>query len=69
MATGGIVAGVAIGVFVTRYLQSVLYEVAAFDVKTYLAGALLLLLTAILGAYVPARRSSRVDPLIAVRSE
>jgi len=69
MALGGIAAGIAVGLFVTRYLQSTLYGVSHVDGLAYVSGAVVLLLAALLGAYVPARRSSRVDPMLVIRSE
>ena len=46
-----------------------LYGVTPLDPTAYLAGAVLLLVAALLGAYAPARRASRVDPLMAIRGE
>jgi putative ABC transport system permease protein len=69
MAGVGVVVGVLGGAFATKFLQASLYGVSRLDVATYSAGALVTLLIAIVGAYIPARRSSRVDPMIAMRSE
>jgi putative ABC transport system permease protein len=69
MALAGIVAGLMAGSFATHYLHSVLYGVNPFDPATYAAGSVVLFVTAIVGAYIPAHRSSRIDPLIAIRSE
>lgn len=69
MATGGVAAGLVGGVFATRYLQSTLYGVSRLDPLVYALGALVALGTAVLAAYVPARRSSRVDPMVALRAE
>ena len=69
MAAGGIGAGVLGGLFATRYLQATLYGVSRLDPATYAAGAAVALLTALLGAYVPARHSSRIDPMEAIRGE
>jgi putative ABC transport system permease protein len=69
MALGGIAGGIGVGVLATRYLQSTLYGVSHVDALAYASGALVLLLAALLGAYVPARRSSRVDPMVVIRSE
>jgi ABC-type antimicrobial peptide transport system permease subunit len=69
MAGVGVLVGVLGGAFATKFLQASLYGVSRLDVGTYSAGALVTLLIAIMGAYIPARRSSRVDPMIAMRSE
>ena len=69
MAVGGIVVGAVGAAFVTRYLQATLYGVTPMDPVAYGAGAAVLLVTAVLGAYVPARRSSRVDPVLAIRGD
>lgn len=68
-AAVGIVAGVLASVFASRLLESLLYNVAGVDVSAYAVGALFLLTTALLAAFVPARRASRIDPLVAIRSE
>jgi ABC-type antimicrobial peptide transport system permease subunit len=69
MAAGGIVAGLAAGVVVTRYLQSTLYGVSRLDPAVYAAGAAIALLAAILGAAMPARRTNKIDPMTALRVE
>jgi ABC-type antimicrobial peptide transport system permease subunit len=45
------------------------YGLSRFDPVTYVATAALVLLTALAGSYVPARRASRVDPIAALRAE
>ena len=69
MALGGIAAGTIAGLFATRYLEASLYGISRRDPVAYLVGGGVLLAAALLGAYVPARRSSRVDPLLAIRGE
>ena len=69
MAVGGIVAGTIAGLFATKYLEGALYGVSGHDPLAYIAGGVTLLVAALLGAYVPARRSSRVDPIIAIRAD
>ncbi len=69
LAVGGVVLGLLGGAALARFLETFLYGVGARDPMTYTAGALLLLGVALVATWVPARRASRVDPLIAIRAE
>jgi ABC-type antimicrobial peptide transport system permease subunit len=69
MAVGGVLVGVIGSVFASAYVTPLLYDVTRFDAKAYLGASMFLLLIALLGAYLPARRSSRVDPVIALRGQ
>ena len=65
--------GTAIGLMsalaLSRALQSVLFEVKGIDPRIYLGVGLLLFVATLLASWIPARRASRVDPIIALRSE
>jgi len=69
MACAGVVAGLLASLAATRSLRSLLYGVTPFEPVAYVAAATLLLGAALFGAYVPARRASRVDPAIAIRGD
>ena len=65
--------GAAIGVLaaagLTRYLQSMLFELTPLDPPTFLAVAMLFLVVGLTAACLPALRASRVDPLVALRHD
>jgi putative ABC transport system permease protein len=65
----GIVVGVGIAFGLTRLLATLLFEVSATDSKTFVAVASLLTLVALMACYFPARRATRVDPLVALKDE
>ncbi len=65
----GVVLGLVGARLASRLLASMLFGVEPTDPSTYVAVALTLLLTALLAAILPARRASRVDPIVALRSD
>lgn len=70
---GKTLAGLALGLvgslFLTRYLQGLLYEVKPFDPAAFAGVSVLLLAVALLASYLPARQAAKVDPMTALRSE
>jgi len=65
----GAAVGIGVALGVTRYLKSMLYDVHANDPATIASVAILLLFVALAACYVPARRATRVDPMVALRYE
>jgi putative ABC transport system permease protein len=69
LAVAGLVFGLGGTYFVGRAMQSILYEVSAIDPVAVGAVAVVLLVAAVLACYVPARRATRVDAMVALRYE
>lgn len=66
---GGIAVGFIAGLALTRLIKTLLFGTSATDPLTFTAVFLLLVATAVLACYVPARRAAALDPLVALRHE
>ncbi|MGA8166871.1 MAG: ABC transporter permease [Candidatus Acidiferrales bacterium] len=69
LAIVGAAVGIGVALGVTRYLASMLFDVHANDPLTLIAVGVLLVLVALAACYIPARRATRVDPMVALRYE
>jgi len=69
VAVLGVSVGLALAGLTTRWLESLLFGVQPLDPLTFTTAAVIALLVTVAAAYGPARRASRVDPLVALRYE
>jgi len=65
----GLALGIPLALFLSRFVADLLYELKPADPITIGVGALVMLIVAIFAGYGPARRASRVDPMVALRCE
>jgi predicted permease len=69
LTVAGMGIGLAVALAVTRFVSSLLYGISAADPLTFAAVALILTGVALLASYIPARRASKLDPMVALRDE
>ena len=69
LALVGVAIGIAGALALSRYVETMLFEVERYDAASYAATAAVLLVISALACYIPARRAMRVDPLVALRAE
>lgn len=69
LAAAGLLVGIAAAWGLTRFLETLLYELSPTDPATFIAVVLLLGGVTVLASYLPGRRASRVDPMTALREE
>jgi len=69
LALVGVAAGLIAALAVTRLMESLLFGVASTDALTFVVGSLGLVIVAVASCYIPARRATKVSPLVALRYE
>ena len=69
LTIAGLVIGCLAARLLTRFISSMLFGITSTDAVTYLGVSLVLATVALLASYLPARRATRIDPLVALRQE
>jgi putative ABC transport system permease protein len=69
LAVAGLIVGLAGAIAVTRYLEKMLFGVSALEPITFVGVSIVFALIAFCAYYAPARRATKIDPLVALRYE
>ncbi len=69
LALSGAAIGFAAALVLTRFLATLVFGVSTRDVVTFAAVPVLVCMVALLATYIPARRATKVDPMVALRYE
>ncbi len=69
LTAGGAAVGLAGSLVLSSWMEAILFEVSRFDLLTFCTVPAILLLVALLATWLPARRASRIDPVVALRHE
>ena len=69
LVAAGVVAGAGLAVVLSRLMRTMLFEVKPGDPATVVGMAVLVALASLAASYAPARRASRIDPIVALRED
>ena len=69
LVTIGVIVGIPLVLYVSRFARSLLFELSPTDPLSLALAGMVLLMVALLAGYLPARRATKVDPLVALREE
>jgi ABC-type antimicrobial peptide transport system permease subunit len=65
----GLAIGLAVAAMLTRYLEAMLFGITPLDPVTFVTAPVVLAVVALVACFLPARRATSIDPMVALRSE